>query len=382
MDKELAKDELLQAIEKSKSNVSFNELIEKLRDKAVIIYGAGYAGKFVYRILKDYSVHIQAFLDANAKEADELYGIPVYKPDCDRITARDKTNTVVIVCVLCETEEHFKQNLKSYGYQNVISYQEKALSFRCIGDNQPQILDYSFYASKKEDILKCTELWNDEISLRTYKNNLKAYILRSFNEFEKRVEHPQYFLPEIRFPKGYSRFIDCGAYDGDTTRDLVRLKGKVEAVVFFEPGLNIFQKLSDYIDDNCDSIADEIILYPCGVSAKTEILKFNSEAGASSTISDNGNTYIQCISIDEALKNFAPTFIKMDIEGAEYDALIGAKKTICKYKPDLAISVYHYADHIWDIPLLINSWNLGYKFYLRTYWTCGHETVMYAVSEE
>lgn len=71
----------------------------------------------------------------------------------------------------------------------------------------------------------------------------------------------------------------------------------------------------------------------------------------------------------------------MDIEGSEADALLGAQKTICKYKPDLAICVYHFADDIWEIPLLLDSWNLGYRFYLRTYSSNGFETVLYAVSK-
>lgn len=68
----------------------------------------------------------------------------------------------------------------------------------------------------------------------------------------------------------------------------------------------------------------------------------------------------------------------MDVEGAEYDALIGARNIISRYRPDLAICVYHYVDHYFEIPLLIDSWKLGYSFYLRTYDSCGNETVMYA----
>lgn len=384
MNKDHAKEELIQAIESSKVNESLNGLTEKLKDKNVIIYGAGYAGKFVYRILRDFSINVEAFLDIKAKEGVTLYDVPIYQPFDNNISDKLKNEGVVIVCVLCESEVHQEiiKKLISHGYKNVISCQEKALSFRCIGDNKSQVLDYNFYEDKKEDILKCTDLWNDGLSVRTYKNNLKAYILRSFNEVEKRVSHSQYFLPDVLFPKGYSRFIDCGAFDGDTIRDLVRIKGKAEALALFEPSLDSFDKLNRYINGNCDSIADEILLFPCGVWSKTEMLKFNSGEGAGCAIADNGDTYIQCVAIDDALKNFSPTFIKMDIEGAEYEGLIGAKQTIHQHRPDLAISVYHYADHLWEIPLLLNKWNLGYKFYLRTYWTCGHETVLYAMTDK
>lgn len=64
-------------------------------------------------------------------------------------------------------------------------------------------------------------------------------------------------------------------------------------------------------------------------------------------------------------RGIIPTFIKMDIEGAEVDALLGARKTLEKYAPKLAISIYHKWSHRWEIPLLIHSFCEDYKFYLK-----------------
>lgn len=67
------------------------------------------------------------------------------------------------------------------------------------------------------------------------------------------------------------------------------------------------------------------------------------------------------------------------IEGAEYEALLGAKNTIKKYKPKCAISIYHKRCDIWEIPILLLSYNPDYKFYLRTYSFSGNDTVLYAL---
>lgn len=72
----------------------------------------------------------------------------------------------------------------------------------------------------------------------------------------------------------------------------------------------------------------------------------------------------------------------MDIEGAEYQALLGAEKLIKAYKPDLAICVYHSIIDFCTIPLLINSWNLGYKLYLRCHQKFNQEIVLYAISTD
>lgn len=125
------------------------------------------------------------------------------------------------------------------------------------------------------------------------------------------------------------------------------------------------------------NLANQVFFIPCGVWSKTEILKFSSGGGESSSIQDDGNISIQCLSLDETLLGVKPGFLKMDIEGAEIEALKGSENTIKKYKPALAISLYHRPDHLFAIPLLINSWDLGYDFYIRSHGNNLFETVLY-----
>ena len=89
-----------------------------------------------------------------------------------------------------------------------------------------------------------------------------------------------------------------------------------------------------------------------------------------------------CVKLDDVMHNTNPTFIKMDIEGEEIRALNGAKKLILDSRPELAICVYHYINHFWEIPNLLHDWNLGYKFYMRTHSSGCMETVLYAIAED
>ena len=82
--------------------------------------------------------------------------------------------------------------------------------------------------------------------------------------------------------------------------------------------------------------------------------------------------------LDSAVKE-DPALIKMDIEGSEKDALIGASNTIQRVKPKLAIAAYHYATDLWRLVDVIRDINPGYKFYLRHYSETGLESVIYAV---
>ena len=74
-----------------------------------------------------------------------------------------------------------------------------------------------------------------------------------------------------------------------------------------------------------------------------------------------------------------PTYIKMDIEGAELEALWGARRILKEHSPVLAICAYHTSDHLWQIPFLIHAIQPDYKLYLRRYAEGAFELVWYAV---
>lgn len=71
--------------------------------------------------------------------------------------------------------------------------------------------------------------------------------------------------------------------------------------------------------------------------------------------------------IDNLLNEDGATYIKMNIEGSELQALKGAEETIKSYQPKLAIAGYHKTWDLWKVPLLIYEMNNKYRFYLRSY---------------
>jgi FkbM family methyltransferase len=71
-------------------------------------------------------------------------------------------------------------------------------------------------------------------------------------------------------------------------------------------------------------------------------------------------------------------FIKMDIEGAEMNALKGALVTIKKFRPKLAIALYHSAEDFERIPLLIKEMVPEYKFYFSHCSIHEEESILFA----
>lgn len=183
----------------------------------------------------------------------------------------------------------------------------------------------------------------------------------------------QYF--DYMGPEENEVFIDGGVYDGASSRDFVKwTNGKYEAIYGFEANPYCIEKCRRfYIDKNIHDV--EFI--EKGLWNEKSRMGFAGDHSQSSRLSEDGNEVVDLDTIDNVLNGRRATFIKMDIEGAEYRALLGAEETIRKYKPRMALSVYHKPQDIIEIPALLYGYNEDYKFALRQYSSIADETVLY-----
>jgi hypothetical protein len=108
-------------------------------------------------------------------------------------------------------------------------------------------------------------------------------------------------------------------------------------------------------------------------------LAFSGRGNTDSKINKAGDMFIDVTSIDTVLSGGRVSFIKLDVEGAELEALKGAKNTIKKYRPRLAVCLYHKPEDIIEIPLYIKSLVSDYNFYIRHHSTWKDETVLYCI---
>jgi hypothetical protein len=94
-----------------------------------------------------------------------------------------------------------------------------------------------------------------------------------------------------------------------------------------------------------------------------------------------GGIRVGVVGIDEVVKEEPVTFIKLNIEGAESEALAGARQTILKFRPKLAIAAYHRPDHLWSLAGILADMRCNYRFYLRQHDIGIVETVLYAIPD-
>ncbi len=349
--------------------------------RKVIVYGAGECCHwFVEIVMKIHGYIPVAMLDKAFKHGDTYEGIPAYPPDGYQPTEEEKRNAIVVICVgKQEHHDEIIRCLKGLGFQHIIFlmdiyeihnpfYQPEALRMK----------GFNFYLEQKDRILACLELLGDDQSREVYTRSLTTHLQRKPVPLPDRPRREQYFPKDIELSRGYSRFVNCGAYDGDTLRLLNETCGKVDNIVCFEPEPQIYKRLVDYLEKHKSELAKNIVALPCAVYSQEARMRFASGSGLGSRISADGDSTVQGVALDHVLPGFNPTFICMDVEGVEPEVLKGAEGLIRKNCPDLAICVYHAPHHLWEIPLWLQSLELGYRFYLRNYTTFTNETVLYA----
>ena len=236
-----------------------------------------------------------------------------------------------------------------------------------------------FYNENREKINYIIDNLADELSKNTYNTCLEFRTTRKrYMNSIKREAREQYFSSDVVSLDNES-FVDCGAYTGDTLKEfLYHSKGVFNNYYAFEPD----KKNYAILEKNAKGI-NGVELFNIGCSNRRDELCFEgSSDGVSNSgarISENGNEVIKVNRIDNMLESKRVTFIKMDIEGEEKNALEGAWGIIESQRPKLAICIYHSHEDMVNIPYDLMQKLNDYRFFIRHYNIDKIETVLYGI---
>ena len=340
----------------------------KKNGKPVYIYGNMLTAKNVCQTLLKNGISPSAFvIDSFAfKGNDTIQGIPVKCID----DVEDIAGSNIVIGFDNVEKARVLLSARKYLVYNLFHIVSLEDSFHWTNDfiqNNSMILN-SFKTSLADE--KSRRVFTALSSLYMGEGNIEQLLSVS--------EGNQYFN-ELTFCNNSSNefFIDCGAFDGDTIKKYVEFTGKTyKKILAMEP---LPENLVNLRKNTCNIENLDIVEY--GTWKENAILLFNPDTSASS-VSETGSVQVKMNSIDNIVNNDERvTLIKMDIEGSEFEALQGAKNTIERCLPKLAICVYHKYDDLIRIPTLIRSFKgaSSYKFYLRHHSNRLTETVLYAI---
>jgi FkbM family methyltransferase len=352
--------------------------------EAVYVYGTGSFAKRLSAAYAKLGVKTISHLEIIGTENKD---VPTVTPNSISESLRENSNVVIGIGNAYAEIKKISQTLIDLKYNviNPVLAAKQLFSNGIDFDNYWLTGDISLYETASQDINQARELLADKKSqdlfdsVISYRKTGDPFILRESDSVHELYSPKD--LPWISKDERLVNVVDAGAYDGDTLKHFKELKYRITSWICLEPDPNNFKMLAI----NAEKSNSEIIInLPLAVWDKTQMLKMDTteSVNTSSAISENGQTTIPAISIDEMLSGSKTNLIKMDIEGAEFKALEGARNTIAKHTPYLAISTYHKPDHMWSLILLIQGINPKYKFYLRTYYEQTFETVLYGVPSE
>lgn len=335
----------------------------------VYIFGTQKLGTRAFDSFTKYGkASVKGFIDNNP-ELTSFKGLKVYRPE-ELVESKDRIN--VIIASINYVHE-METQLKELGFENIIHYPVLSLFDNETFHPEP-VYDglYDEYVEHEKEYDEIRKLFNDEKSLQVFDKIIeyrKTYSTSIYPEIKDKQAYFEAFLPNEKV------FVDGGAFDGVTSKEYSEfVGGEYEKIYVIEPdsasmcltkeNLNAYKNI-EYIE--------------AGLSDSHKFLKFDSRGDTGSLFCEDGTDVIECCTLDKIVKE-EKAFIKLDIEGAETEALLGAKRLI-QNGSTLAICVYHRPCDLRTIPTLIKSMNPKYKFYLRHYWACIFETVLYAVCE-
>jgi FkbM family methyltransferase len=277
-------------------------------------------------------------------------------------------------CAMCSEEKLFEMLLKNYnGASEEVRNRMKNhwRLFPFWGGFQPENGWYGVFRNRARMIKKHMDdlLWLFVRLEDARSKNVLFAILSNWVDMEgeslalyRERKYPSYYDLEI-FPKRQGEvFVDMGAFTGDSAKDFIDSYGTDYSKIY----------CYDITPDTFAKMQENLQHYPrieCrqkGVGAEPGQLFLTQHSGypSASQVTSTGEQAVDIVRIDDDVPERV-TFLKMDIEGAEQDALRGCVRQIRENHPRLAICTYHGHEDLVMVPRIIDEINPNYKFYMR-----------------
>ncbi len=349
-------------------------------DKPVLLYGMGNGAEQVLRVCKQKGIRVEGvFASDEYVRGHSFAGFRVQRLAEVQQQHRD---FIIVVCFAVHNDEMLKRL-----YELDTQYELYAPDIPVAGEG---LFDDAFYRVHERNFRKAYELLEDDASRQVFMSVIKFKLSGKIGYLKecttpKRDAYTQIIKPHVK-----EHYLDLGAYDGDTIRELLAFTGGAfDHITAFEPDAKNYRKLRAKLEAQLTpQELEKVTCYNLLAHNKRDMLSFASRAGRNSALSNRTaarNVSIQAEAADNVLKKCdAPvTLIKLDVEGAEHNALLGCSDMILRHAPRLIVSAYHRNEDLFDLPLLIKQLNPSYKLYLRRHpYIPAWDINLYAVANE
>lgn len=362
------------------SLLGINSKIDRFLDGSkenpfVVLYGAGFAMPAILDKLERYGFSVVAICDSDTRKHGSSFrgSYPV-------MSLEEAKRDFPDARFLISSSDHFWE---------IHSLLSKAVDAHSLCDVDLECAHYfekgefhEFFAAELPRFQKICDRLEDRQSKDTYFKVIKAHVSGDRRDFEDAFTgiDDWYLFQSLLKPAADAVYADCGAYDGDTVKLFLQSADAGYRKVFaFEPDPAMLASLQSVSAGQ----EDKIEIVPKGVSDRDGTISFMANGVYSNIVKETADSRDELITIpiaklDSLLMDEGVSIVKMDIEGGEYDALTGAAKLIERYRPKLAICLYHRVEDFVRIAELILQLVPEYKIRLRHQSKSCTDTILFA----
>lgn len=339
------------------------------------IFGAKLNGKKCIDYCKNLGIVINGFIDNDpAKIGESFYGYKIFP-----LNSVNKNSIILNSSGRYSIE--INSQLKNNYFLNSVNFTDFLYSFNLPYQAESNIRNYTNEILINSNKIKLFfDNLQDDLSRRTLASLINFRQTLNPQALEDVISpYEDEFFPKDKDLLNFNSdgiFIDGGAYDGDSYLRYLSRNPKNPSAYLFEPDSKIYHKA-----------LKRLVMYPeakifnvCLHSQDGQI-SFLTTGGMDGSISKSGNQTVKAMRIDSLnIKKIA--HIKLDVEGAEEDVLLGAINKIQNDHPSLAIACYHKSRDIWYMyQFLKNNIDRPYHYYLRHYSQTLDDTILYAIPQ-
>lgn len=329
----------------------------KYTNQKIIVYGAGSKGQYVIAWLKKHNIVPTYVIDGDdRKEGQKMCGYPIISIDTfDNLLGKDK-NFLVLNAV---SNEKYQEDIKNIFISRKINDVVFVNRANIFGNTE---VSWQYYLDQhRDELYELLENLYDEESKRVLCEYIRTIFMDDFYRLEQIPSSNKYFEHRLIKKKDDERFFCVGGSSGDTIYYFLDLHDQFDSITCFEGDKECYDKLSQNLQVLPDEIKKKIVL----------VDKYISDTDGDEKMALD--LYTETV----------PSYVSLDIEGMELEALSGAKKLIENGKTVFAISAYHKQEDLIDFWNLFKKYRNQYQFIIRKYAAqhvlSKNELVFYAV---
>lgn len=321
----------------------------KCDNKPVILYGMGDGADKVIKAFESYGISVNGVMASDEfVRGQSFHGFIVKK--LSEIEA-EFSDFNIALCFASQLDE-VMTTIKSVASRHTTLVP----SVPVFGE---VLFDDNFISKHSQGLETAYSLLADDMSRSVYENILKFYYTGDLTLLDGITTDKDEAFKILNLNQN-EVYVDLGAYNGDTIDEFLHYAdNSYRKIVALEPNVKNYAKLKAH----CENMKN-IELWQLGAYSQNTELDFNNKAGRNSAIADNG-VKTKVARVDTILCGTAASYIKADVEGADFETVLGMENTLKTFKPKLNFSAYHRFEDIFRLPILINAINPSYKIYLR-----------------